>query len=492
MKTFTELGLRPELCRAVEAVGYTTPSPIQLQAIPAVLEGSDVLASAQTGTGKTAAFALPILQRLSDVAAKSRAPRALILCPTRELADQINTSIRKYGRDLRLRHSTIFGGVGANPQIEKLRRGTDIIVATPGRLLDLHQQGHADLSKIETLVLDEADRMLDMGFIHDIKRILKVLPKEKQNLLFSATFSKDIERLARSLLRDPLNIEVAPKNTAAEAVTQHVILLPKADKRRMLSAFIRGQHWRQTLVFTKTKHGANRLAKQLESDGLTAAAIHGNKSQSARTKALEGFKAGDIDVLVATDIAARGIDIKELPQVVNYELPHVSEDYVHRIGRTGRASASGQALSLVEPEERKLLKGVERLLKRKLPEMEIPADVQHAYDSTPRPAESERELERPARSNHGRGRAAPSGRNPGKRGSSPGDRAGGSTGRASSRSSGKGSRHNNTDASGRRSDGRPNNSSNAGVSRSDTRSSTDHPAPRRRRRRRPSGTRTPA
>ncbi len=397
MKSFSELGLAPELCRALEKVGYTQPSPIQLQAIPVLLDGHDVLATAQTGTGKTAAFALPLLQRLSQTERPGKAARVLILCPTRELAAQIDMSLTKYGADTQLRSTVIFGGVGQNPQIEKLRRGVDIITATPGRLLDLHQQRAVDLSRIETLVLDEADRMLDMGFIHDIKRILKVLPQQKQNLLFSATFSPEIEKLARNLLKDPVSIEVARKNTAAEAVTQHVIFVPKAEKRRMLSAFIRGQHWRQTLVFTKTKHGANRLTKQLISDGLTAAAIHGNKSQTARTAALAGFKAGNIDVLVATDIAARGIDIKELPQVVNFELPHVSEDYVHRIGRTGRASASGQALSLVEAEEKKLLKGVERLLKRKIPELKIPPEVQEAYNNPPTPITPEVSDERPPR-----------------------------------------------------------------------------------------------
>lgn len=393
MNTFAELGLRPELCQALEKVGYDQPSPIQSRAIPVVLNGDDVLAAAQTGTGKTAAFALPLIQRLTSTERPGKQARVLILCPTRELATQINASLRKYGSHLRLRSSTIFGGVGASPQIEKLERGTDIIVATPGRLLDLHQRGCADLSKIETLVLDEADRMLDMGFIHDIKRILKALPKQRQNLLFSATFSKDIERLARGLLQSPVTIEVAPRNTAAESVQQHVVFVDKANKRRMLSAFIRGLHWRQTLVFTRTKHGANRLTKQLVSDGLTAAAIHGNKSQTARTNALEGFKKGTIDVLVATDIAARGIDIKELPQVVNFDLPHVSEDYVHRIGRTGRASAEGEALSLIEPEDRKLLKGVERLLKRRIDEMHLPADVQAAYDNPPTPIAGATETE---------------------------------------------------------------------------------------------------
>lgn len=397
MSKFHELGLRPELCRALDAAGYERPTPIQQQAIPTILDGHDVLAAAQTGTGKTAAFALPLLQRLAASQAHGPAPRVLILCPTRELASQINDSLRKYGQALKLRSVVIFGGVGQNPQIQALRHGCDIVVATPGRLLDLHNQRALDLRQIETLVLDEADRMLDMGFIHDIKRVLKLLPAQKQNLLFSATFSTDIERLARGLLRDPVSIEVAPKNTAAESVTQHLVHVDKADKRRMLSALIRGEHWRQTLVFTRTKHGANRLCKQLQSDGLTAAAIHGNKSQSARTTALEGFKKGNVDVLVATDIAARGIDIKELPQVVNYELPNVAEDYVHRIGRTGRADASGRALSLVEAEEVKLLRGIERLLKRKLPELQLPEAVQEAYANPPTPiAEPAAESHRPA------------------------------------------------------------------------------------------------
>ncbi len=432
MTTFAELGLIPELCGALERAGYTTPTPIQQRAIPALLDGGDVLAAAQTGTGKTAAFALPLLQRLHAQGRGSRAPRVLILCPTRELAAQIDASIQKYGTALKIRSTVIFGGVGQNPQVEALRRGVDMLVATPGRLLDLHGQGALDLSQLQTLVLDEADRMLDMGFIHDIRRVLKLLPAQRQNLLFSATFSKDIERLARGLLRDPLSIDVAPRNAPAEAVTQHALDCDKGDKRRMLSALIRGESWRQTLVFTRTKHGANRLAKQLMSDGLTAAAIHGNKSQTARTKALAGFKDGNIDVLVATDIAARGIDIKELPQVVNYELPNVPADYVHRIGRTGRAQASGQAVSLVDAEESKLLRDIERLLGRKLPRMSLSEAAREAYANPPTPIEVAPEAapQRPAgarkpRPPRGDGQAPA----PGRRRRNRGGRGGGGRGR---------------------------------------------------------------
>ncbi|MEM9387628.1 MAG: DEAD/DEAH box helicase [Pseudomonadota bacterium] len=380
---FQDLGLRAELLRAVDAQGYTTPTPIQEQAIPAVLEGHDVLAGAQTGTGKTAAFTLPILELLTCQPAPrhKRAPRVLVLAPTRELAAQVGESIDTYGVNLPVESTVIFGGVGINPQIDRLRRGLDVLVATPGRLLDHAGQGTVDLKHVEILVLDEADRMLDMGFIHDIRRVLRLLPKQRQNLLFSATYSDDIRRLADSLLRDPVHVEVARRNTAAETVEQRIYQVEKRDKRDLLIHLVREENWFQALVFTRTKHGANRLAEQLGKAGIEAAAIHGNKSQSARTRALAGFKANKIRVLVATDIAARGIDIDGLPHVVNFELPNVSEDYVHRIGRTGRAGAQGEAISLVEPEERKLLRDIQRLLKRSIPVADLPA-----FERSPRPA----------------------------------------------------------------------------------------------------------
>ena len=362
--SFDSLGLKAELLRAIAAQGYTIPTPIQAQAIPVVLAGRDVLAGAQTGTGKTAAFTLPLLQRLDDGRGPLRFPRALILTPTRELAAQVAESVATYGQNLALRHAVVFGGVGINPQIDKLRRGVDILVATPGRLLDLASQRAVNLSKVEILVLDEADRMLDMGFIHDIRRVLALLPAQRQNLLFSATYSDDIKRLADSLLHNPALIEVARRNTAAETVAQVVHLVDRTRKRELLSHLIRDGNWHQVLVFTRTKHGANRLAQQLEQDGIRTAAIHGNKSQGARTSALAGFKAGNIQALIATDIAARGLDIDRLPRVVNYELPNVPEDYVHRIGRTGRAGENGMAHSLVSGDESGFLKDIERLLKR--------------------------------------------------------------------------------------------------------------------------------
>ena len=380
--SFEELGLRAELLRTVKAEGYTTPTPIQAKAIPVVLDGRDVLAGAQTGTGKTAAFTLPMLQLLSASGAKSRTPRALVLTPTRELAAQVGASVETYGRNLHLRSTVVFGGVGINPQKAKLRRGIDVLVATPGRLLDHAGQRTVNLSKVEILVLDEADRMLDMGFIHDIKRVIKLLPVKRQNLLFSATYNEDVKRLADGLLHSPEFIEVARQNIAAELVTQVVHPVGRMRKRKLLSHLIREGEWNQVLVFTKTKHGANKLEKQLQTDGISATAIHGNKSQAARTKALADFKKGRVRTLVATDVASRGLDIDRLPHVVNYDMPHVAEDYVHRIGRTGRAGTEGVALSLVSAEERGLLSNIQRLLGRKIETEEIPGFKQEASSST--------------------------------------------------------------------------------------------------------------
>jgi ATP-dependent RNA helicase RhlE len=365
--SFDSLGLRAELLRAIADEGYSTPTPIQLQAIPAVLNGGDILAAAQTGTGKTAGFTLPLLEKLSQTTkpVNGRRPvRALILTPTRELAAQVFESVRTYGKYVPLRSTVVFGGVSINPQMMKLRGGVDILVATPGRLLDLVQQNAVKLNELEVLVLDEADRMLDMGFIHDIKKVLALLPQKRQNLLFSATFSDEIKALADKLLNHPTLIEVARRNTASERVTQRVHPVDRHRKRELLSFLIGSGQWQQVLVFTRTKHGANRLTEQLIEDGISAAAIHGNKSQGARTKALEDFKRNAIRVLVATDIAARGIDIDQLPHVVNYELPNVPEDYVHRIGRTGRAECEGEAISLVCVDEYKFLRDIEKLIKR--------------------------------------------------------------------------------------------------------------------------------
>ena len=369
--SFADLGLSPELLRAVSEKGYSTPTPIQLQAIPAVLSGRDVLAGAQTGTGKTAAFVLPIIQRLGQKSAQ-RAPRALVLTPTRELAAQVAESARSYGKYAGLRTVVVFGGVGINPQIDALRTGCDILVATPGRLLDLQEQGVADLRSVECFVLDEADRMLDMGFIHDIKRIFKLVPPVRQNLMFSATYTDDIRELAGRFLRGPVSVEVAARNATADRVEQHVYRVPKDHKRHLLAHLINDGNWHQVLVFTRTKHGANRLAQQLEGSGIRAAAIHGNKSQSARVRALADFKANKVIALVATEVAARGLDIKELPQVVNYELPNVPEDYVHRIGRTARAGGTGRAVSLVSPDEGPLLRDIERVLRRSVPVAALP------------------------------------------------------------------------------------------------------------------------
>lgn len=401
--SFDSLGLDPALLRAVKSSGYTSPSPIQVQAIPAVLAGDDILAAAQTGTGKTAGFSLPLLQILSNSGSRKNAttPRALVLTPTRELAAQVGASLQKYGAELSpaLVTQTVFGGVKINPQIARLRRGVDVLVATPGRLLDLQQQRIISLAEIEILVLDEADRMLDMGFIHDIKKVLKMLPSKRQSLLFSATFSKEIRTLAQGLLNNPVSIEVAPRNTTAERIDQKVYHAEKHDKIRLLGGLIEEGEWSQVLVFTTTKHFANRLTERLCKMGYNSAAIHGNKSQNARTKALEGFKNGEIRVLVATDVAARGIDINQLPHVVNYELPKVPEDYVHRIGRTGRAGKAGLAVSLVSREEQNLLRAVQRVIKT-----EIPVGTLEGFEPSEAPPRQE-QAERP------RGQRNTSGRN---------------------------------------------------------------------------------
>ena len=366
--TFEKLGLNKSILKAIKEQGYTQPTPIQAKAIPTILAKKDVLASAQTGTGKTAGFTLPLLQQLSNKKHTNNKHyiKALVLTPTRELAAQVAQSVQIYGKYLPFKSAVIFGGVGINPQKAILRKGVDIVIATPGRLLDLVSQDACDLSRVEHLILDEADRMLDMGFIHDIKKILAILPKHRQNLLFSATFSNDIKKLANSLLKDPQQIEVAKQNTTSKQVKQIIHPVDKSRKRELLSKLILEGNWKQVLVFTRTKHGANRLSKQLDMDGIKSAAIHGNKSQGARTKALADFKSGNIRVLVATDIAARGIDIDQLPYVVNYELPNIAEDYVHRIGRTGRASSQGIAVSLVCIDEKDYLYGIEKLTKQKI------------------------------------------------------------------------------------------------------------------------------
>ncbi len=365
--SFASLGLSEPILRAVTEQGYTTPSPIQAQAIPSILQGKDVMAAAQTGTGKTAGFTLPILEQLlKGQKAQANQVRALILTPTRELAAQVAASVSTYARHLPLRSTVVFGGVKINPQMMQLRKGVDVLIATPGRLLDLYNQNAMKFNRLEILVLDEADRMLDMGFIHDIKRILAVLPKQRQNLMFSATFSQEIRKLAKGMVENPIEISVSPRNTTVESVEQWICPVDKSKKSALLTHLILEHQWEQVLVFSRTKHGANRLTKHLESKKIQATAIHGNKSQSARTKALADFKNGKTQVLVATDIAARGLDIDQLPQVVNFDLPNVPEDYVHRIGRTGRAGATGQAISLVSADEFKQLSDIERLIKQLL------------------------------------------------------------------------------------------------------------------------------
>ena len=415
--SFNNLGLRAELIRAVSEKGYDTPTPIQTQAIPLVLEGRDLMGSAQTGTGKTAGFTLPLLQRLAatEPPQNSRRPvRALVITPTRELAAQVHESIAEYGRFLSLKSTVVFGGVSINPQKQKLIRGVDILVATPGRLLDHVGQRSVDLSKVELLVLDEADRMLDMGFIHDIRKVLALVPKQKQTLLFSATFSDDIKKLANGLLRSPALIEVARRNTTVDAIGQTVHPVDKSRKRELLSYLIGSGNWQQVLVFNRTKHGANRLAEQLVTDGINAAAIHGNKSQGARTRALAEFKSGKVQVLVATDIAARGLDIDQLPHVVNYDLPNVHEDYVHRIGRTGRAGREGEAVSLVCVDELKLLKDIERLIKR-----EIPSRVIEGFEIDPSIRAEPIKQGRPQNNNRPKKRFSGNGKRPAAKYNSP-------------------------------------------------------------------------
>jgi ATP-dependent RNA helicase RhlE len=432
--SFDSLGLKPELLRAVADKGYTQPTPIQTQAIPAVLSGSDVLAGAQTGTGKTAGFTLPLLQKLGTRGGRN--PRALVLTPTRELAAQVAQSIADYGKYGDLRTQVIFGGVSEKPQIAGLRQGCDILVATPGRLLDLAEQRAVSLTEVQVFVLDEADRMLDMGFIHDIKRVLKLLPERRQNLMFSATYSDDIRDLANRFVRNPVAIQVTPRNATADKVEQTAYRVPKEHKRHLLAHLIKEGDWHQVLVFTRTKHGANRLTQQLERAGITAMAIHGNKSQNARVRALEDFKENRITALVATEVAARGLDIKELPHVVNYELPNVPEDYVHRIGRTARAGSTGAAVSLVSPDELPLLKDIERMLKRQVefaqtPQFEIKEGTNAPRAESREPGEYQPHQDPRRRPEHGQGRGRGHGRGQGggQRGHSPGGQRGGGSGR---------------------------------------------------------------
>lgn len=384
---FDQLGLAPEILKALSDKGYTQPSPIQAQAIPAVLEGRDVMAAAQTGTGKTAGFTLPLLQGLlAGERASRNQVRALVLTPTRELAAQVGESVKTYGQHLPLKSAVVFGGVKINPQMQRLRGGADILVATPGRLLDLYQQNAIRFDQLEVLVLDEADRMLDMGFIRDIRKILAVLPKQRQNLMFSATFSEEIRQLAKGLVQNPVEVSVSPSNSTAKTVKQWLCPVDKSKKSALLSYLIKHEDWHQVLVFCRTKHGANRLAKHLDGKGISAAAIHGNKSQGARTRALAEFKAREVRVLVATDIAARGLDIEQLPQVVNFDLPNVPEDYVHRIGRTGRAGAEGQAVSLVCADEVKELYAIEQVIQKCIEREEIEGfEPKHNVPESPTP-----------------------------------------------------------------------------------------------------------
>ncbi|REE24277.1 ATP-dependent RNA helicase RhlE [Winogradskyella pacifica] len=398
--SFKSLGLSEPLLQAIQKKGYETPSPIQAKAIPPVLEGKDVLASAQTGTGKTAGFTLPLLHLLSNGSQQRHRPiRALILTPTRELAAQVYANVKEYSEFLNIRSTVIFGGVNQKPQVNKLSQGVDVLVATPGRLIDLENQGLLSLSKVEIFVLDEADRMLDMGFLRDIERVMKLMPAKRQNLMFSATFSKDIKKLAYSILNNPIQVEATPENTAVEVIEQKVYRVAKGKKTGLIIKLISEGDWKQVLVFTRTKHGANKLCKKMISDGITAAAIHGNKSQGARTKALAGFKNGSVRVLVATDIAARGLDIPLLPHVINFELPNISEDYVHRIGRTGRAGASGEAISLVSADETTFLRDIEKLI-----DMKIEVEILEGFE--PDPNASTEPIKPGQNRNQGRGRGS--------------------------------------------------------------------------------------
>jgi len=437
--SFETLGLKPELLRAVADKGYTVPTPIQLQAIPAVLAGGDVLAGAQTGTGKTAGFVLPILQRLGSRGARN--PRALVLTPTRELAAQVAQSVTDYGKYVDLRTQVIFGGISERPQIDKARHGCDILVATPGRLLDLCEQRAVSLSEVQIFVLDEADRMLDMGFIRDIKRILKMLPQQRQNLMFSATYSDDIRDLSRQFLKNPAQLQVTPRNATADLVEQSAYRVPKDHKRHLLAHLIIEGNWHQVLIFTRTKHGANRLTQQLERAGINAMAIHGNKSQNARVKALQDFKDNKVTALVATEVAARGLDIKELPHVVNYELPNVPEDYVHRIGRTARAGSTGSAVSLVSPDELSYLRDIEKLLKRKIdfveaPKFEIKEGTHEPRNSTGEHQPHQDPRRRPEHRRSG-GRRSGGGRHGGNRGAGRADHAAYAPGGAAPRAEGQ-------------------------------------------------------
>lgn len=434
---FSSLPLSQPILDAVAKKGYEHPSPIQEKAIPPILEGRDVMAAAQTGTGKTAGFTLPILEKLNSgsikgTQLKSNHVRALVITPTRELAAQVEENVKTYGASLPLRSTVVFGGVKINPQMMRLRKGVDILVATPGRLLDLYQQNAVKFNQLEVLVLDEADRMLDMGFIHDIKKILKVLPSKRQNLLFSATFSDDIRVLAKSLVKNPVEISVTPRNTTANTVKQVLHPVDKSKKPALLASLVKNNDWDQVLVFTRTKHGANRLASFLDEQGITAAAIHGNKSQGARTKALAGFKANKVRILVATDIAARGLDISQLPHVVNFDLPNVPEDYVHRIGRTGRAGASGDAVSLVSADEIKQLIDIERLISKNItreyvdgfePKHEVPDFLPPAPKRSPKkPAKTkQRKVSKGKPQSNGNSRSKPKPKNkPGTKSASKG------------------------------------------------------------------------
>lgn len=395
--SFNSLGLSQALLKAISKKGYTTPSPIQLKAIPPILEGRDVLASAQTGTGKTAGFTLPLLHILSENPKEKYRPiRALVLTPTRELAAQVYANVKEYSEFLDLRSAVIFGGVNQKPQAATIRQGIDVLVATPGRLLDLQNQGLLSLKRVEILVLDEADRMLDMGFLRDIERIIKMMPEKRQNLMFSATFSSDIKKLAHGILRQPITVEATPENTTVDAISQKVYRVAKGLKKDLIIKLISDGNWKQVLVFTRTKHGANKLCEKMVKAGISAAAIHGNKSQGARTKALSGFKNGTVRVMVATDIAARGLDIPLLPHVINFELPNISEDYVHRIGRTGRAGASGEAISLVSADETTFLRDIEKLVGIK-----IPVEIIEGFEPDPNAStEPEKRQQRQGRSSN--------------------------------------------------------------------------------------------